>query len=288
MRTLAVVLCSVAIILGGSLVATHMTLGRNDQTRVIFLDVGQGDGILITRGSWQVLIDGGASSRVLLEKLGRYMPFWDRRIDVMIATHPDADHIAAQIGAFAHYDIGTVIATTAFKKSRIATAWHSALERSRTQVILANEKVFLQMKKDDPRAGVLRVLFPRVATNIGAMKDINDTSIVTYLTVGQTTFLMMGDLSQKQEGNIPTVPVSILKAGHHGSKTSSGAKFIARMKPQEAVISVRANNRYGHPAQEVLARLRENGARIRRTDESGDIVYNCRFTKEDVCRYKTP
>ncbi len=286
MRTFFIVFCVSAIVLIGSLTVTVLTLGRDNQTHVIFLDVGQGDGILITRGSWQVLIDGGASGRVLLEKLGRYMPFWDRRIDVVIATHPDADHIAAQIDVFARYDVGAVITTLAFKKSRIATAWHSALIRSRAPTFLANEKIAIHMKEGDDRSGVLRVLFPRTATNVRAIKDVNDTSIVTYLTVGQTTFLMMGDLSQKQEANIATVPVSVLKAGHHGSKTSSGESFIARMKPQEAIISVGAKNRYGHPAQEVLARLRRHGAYIRRTDKSGDIIYDCHFTKEDSCRYR--
>ncbi len=267
----------------GSVVLTMVHVGRTDVTRVIFLDVGQGDGILITRGSYQVLIDGGAHQRLLLEKLGRYMPFWDRTVDVMIATHPDADHIAAQIGVFDTYTVGVVIATNAFKQSRIATAWHSALERSRARVIMANESVTVHMKNDDEAAGVLRVLFPRVATHVEAIRDINDTSIVTHLRVGETTFLMMGDLSQKQEANIAVAPVSVLKAGHHGSKTSSGEEFVARVRPRDVIISVGAGNRYGHPAQEVIERFLSHGATILRTDERGDIVYVCPFAQHASC-----
>ena len=283
MRKGIVFIIGAAVLLSFVIAIVAIAAEQTRQTRVIFLDVGQGDAILITRGTQQVLIDGGADRRVLLEKLGRYMPFWDRTVDVLIATHPDADHIAAQVGVFDAYYVGAVIATDAFKKSRVATAWHSALEKSRARVIMANESVRIHMKKDDEKAGVMRVLFPRVATDVPAIKDVNDTSIVTLLTVGKTTFLMMGDLSQKQERNINPGPVSVLKVGHHGSKTSSSEEFIARVHPHDAIVSVGVHNRYGHPAQDVLARLKKYGAHIIRTDKQGDIVYMCFFEKNDVC-----
>ncbi len=276
---------SVSVIVAcASIFATFVVYGRSDQTRVVFLDVGQGDAILISRGSWQVLIDGGAEKRLLLEKLGTYMPFWDRTIDVMIATHPDADHIAAQIAAFQSYRVRTVIATEALKKSRIATVWREAFEKSGAQLIVANESVIIQMKKDDVSAGIMQVLFPRAATNIPEIEDINDTSIVTYLKVGETTFLMTGDLSQKQEANINVPYVTILKAGHHGSKTSSGEDFVQRTRPQEVVFSAGRENRYGHPAEEIVERFRKVGAKILRTDSLGDIVYICSFAEEMACK----
>lgn len=281
MRGLLYSILASGIIFIGAVFMTAFDTGRSNQTRVIFLDVGQGDGILITRGSQQILIDGGVSERVLLEKLGRYMPFWDRTLDVMIATHPDADHIAAQIGVFGMYDVPIVIVTDAFKQSRVATAWHSALTKSRAQVIDANESVIVQIEEGNDAAGIMHVLFPRGATNVPAIKDVNDTSIVTHLSVGDTTFLMMGDLSQKQERNITVPAVSVLKVGHHGSKTSSSKEFIARVRPQEAIISAGRDNRYGHPTQEVLERLVAHGAKVLRTDDMGDIVYYC--DKEESC-----
>lgn len=261
--------------------------GDGSVTRVVFLDVGQGDAILISRGTHQILIDGGASERVLLEKLGAHMPFWDRSIEVMIATHPDADHIAGQIGVFGAFRVHTVIATDAFKKSSIATAWHSALLRSGAQVIDANESVIVRLAEGDDAAGVLKVLFPRAATNVPAITDINDTSVVTHVKVGETTFLMTGDLSKEQERNIKVPPVSVLKVGHHGSRTSSGEEFIARITPRDAVISVGADNRYGHPTQEVLERLYTHGADVVRTDEVGDIVYECEEQSGFVCTRTT-
>ncbi len=266
---------SSAIIIAGAVVL-HGAARDAQVTRVIFLDVGQGDAILITRGDRQILIDGGADEKRLLEKLARYMPPWDRTVDVLVATHPDADHIGAQIAVLRTLHVPVVIATRAFKKSRIATAWHSALVRARAKVIMADQYVRIALSRDNDAHGILRVIYPRRETNIAAIRNVNDTSIVLKLTIGASTFLFTGDLSQKQERNIPAGGISVLKVGHHGSDTSTSRTLLERIAPHDAVISVGADNRYGHPHADVIERLRSRDIQVLRTDKHGDIIYTCR------------
>ncbi len=269
----------VVIIFALVTVVTMVQVVRPDVTRVVFLDVGQGDGILITRGARQILIDGGANQKVLLEQLSRYMPFWDRTIDVMLATHPDSDHIGAQIGVFGAYDVPMVIATNAFKRSRAATAWHSALARERSEVVIANAATVVRLARGDDEAGILRVVFPRnEEIDVESKDDANDTSIVARLDIGGTSFLLTGDLPSSLEEQIAQndADADILKVGHHGSRFSTAGFFLDRVTPKQAIISVGRDNSYGHPTEEVLRKLESRNIEILRTDKSGTIVYICR------------
>ncbi len=267
------------LVLGGAISIGALALydvRTDDTVRVVFLDVGQGDAILITQGARQILIDGGADGQRLLEALARYMPVWDRVVDVVIATHPDADHIGAQVAVLRTLRVGTVISTNAFKTSRVATAWHSALTQSRAEVVMADQYVSVDMVQGAPEYGQLRVLFPRRETQVRNIRNVNDTSIVTEYTIGQTVFWFTGDLSTAQERNLPARDITVLKVGHHGSDTSTSVALLERTHPKEAVISVGRNNRYGHPHEAVINRLTQYGITTVRTDERGDIIYTCR------------
>ncbi len=246
-----------------------------DRVSVHFLDVGQGDAVLIMHGTYQVLIDGGADQTRLLEALGRIIPFWDRTIETVIATHPDADHIDGLIGVFTHY--------------AVRQFWHTGFTRDDSSVFTAlSHAVEFEKGVEEvlPYVGTtlflnhftqLRILTPQSALACDTTTcDSNAHSIGALLTIGATTFYLGGDLPSSVEDLLAMPsPVTVLKASHHGAKTSTSDLFLTKTAPHDVVISVGAHNRYGHPHHEVLNRLADHSARILRTDHSGTITYSC-------------
>jgi len=248
--------------------------GKNQEVKVIFLDVGQGDAILIMQGTNQILIDGGPSGQVLMEKLGRYVPFWDREIELVIATHPDQDHIEGLLELMQNYQIGALLESTVQSKSQLYQKFEE----------LVSQK---QIKKVDAIAGIkikldqaeMEILSPRGIVPTGVVKDTNAYSVVAKLVFGENSFLLTGDFPDTEEQKLlqenVNVSAQVLKVAHHGSKYASTVEFLEKVHPQSAIISVGANNRFGHPTQEVLGRLKSYGINIFRTDEIGDIMYEC-------------
>ncbi len=247
----------------------HFSWTNSRSTEVIFLDVGQGDAILIRQGSNQILIDGGRSGKTLLSSISRYMPFWDRSLEVVIATHPDADHIGGLPSVFRSYRVDTFVSTGAESSSDIYRYFKQTREEHpSTRSMVAKRGLSFTF----PQGGSLVVWYPEDGSL--ASGDTNESSIVTRFSFGETDIVLLGDLPH-EERFLPVFPRSeILKLAHHGSKSSSSEIFLERVGAQEAVISV-GKNSYGHPAQEVLDRVSRISSVIRRTDEAGDIVYAC-------------
>ena len=273
--TLIIILALTVVISGWYLFALARELGK---TRVIFLDVGQGDAILIEQGEHQILIDGGRSGKTLLAKLGRYVPFWDRTIDTVIETHPDSDHIGGFPDLFGKYHVDTLVTTDATSDSDVWTYLGQMISEHPPTRRLLEER---GMTFSFPRGGKLETLFPESGDIIS--KESNEGSIVTRFTLGGSSVLMAGDLPH-EETFLPDVPqTDILKLSHHGSRYSSDDAFLEHVKPKEAVVSVGVNS-YGHPNADVLKRLEGRGVAIRRTDVSGDIVYAC--TDVSGCVYE--
>lgn len=253
--------------------------------KVIFFDVGQGDSILISQGANQILIDGGKDGKLLLAKLGRYLPFWDRKIEVVIETHPDADHIGGLIDVFRAYDVATVVKTRMTSDSQTFKTLEDEIGKEELEIVeakLGNKIIF-------PNGDIEEIIFPFNSLVNSLSADTNATSVVTKLSTGENKFLFTGDLPIEQENEILANNIDImanfLKVGHHGSRYSSGEKFLDAVKPQQALISVGKNNTYGHPNQEVLQRLLSRKIKIYRTDEVGDIIYECQNYK---CLTKSP
>lgn len=244
--------------------------------RIVFFNIGQGDAIFISEGSSQVLIDGGSSGKALLGKLGQYMPFWDRQIEVVIATHPDADHIGGLSAVVRKYQVENFLSNGAQSESNTFRDLEKSVKESSVTVSsvlgTGSDIVF-------PDGAALAVLSPAPGT-AKLLGETNEGSIVARLTFGNASFLFTGDLPH-EETVLPDISATrVLKVAHHGSKYSTSAEWLKKVHPETAVISV-GKNRYGHPAEAVLERLRQTGAEILRTDEQGDIVYVCR---EQDCR----
>lgn len=248
---------------------------RQSGLSVTFFDVGQGDAVLISQGSQQILIDGGRDGSLLLEKLGKAIPFWDRTIETVIATHPDADHIAGLVDVAKAYKIGSVIETDMKSDSQTYKAWEDAIDKEGSERIeaLAGEKVILK------NGAELDILFPFSEITEVDEKNSNAASVVARLIYGENSFLFTGDLPIEQELELvdkkTELSSDVFKVGHHGSKYSTSEKFLDAVKSKDAIISVGAHNTYGHPNQEITDRLSHRGINILRTDKSGDIGYKC-------------
>lgn len=266
-KLLLVVLVGLTLICG--LLLWHFE--RNAQeTEVVFLNVGQGDAILISQGRYQVLIDGGRTSKELLARVGRHVPFWDRTIEFVIATHPDADHIGGLPGLLRAYQVDHVLTTGAESSTETSRLFQETAEK---QTRSGLTKVFRGAKIAFPRGGELVIEYP-LAPLPKEASDTNEGSIVARFTYGATSFLLTGDLPHEEAVLPGEESVTVLKAAHHGSKYSTSEAFLKLVHPKEAVISV-GKNSYGHPDSGVLERLSAIGTVIHRTDEEGDVRYRC-------------
>lgn len=253
---------------------------RNVQeTRIVFLDVDQGDAILVSQGSNQILIDGGRSGKTLLSAVARHVPFWDRTIETVITTHPDADHIGGIPDLARMYRIPEYLSSGASADSQIFTLLERTIkDNGQTEEIRVRNGLTVAF----PRGGTLRVLYPDDAAGSGSS---NEGSVISRFSFGETDFLLTGDLPE-EEKRLPGIGKSeVLKVSHHGSKYATSQAFLDMVRPTEAVISVGANS-YGHPDAGVIARLADFGTVVRRTDREGDIVYRC-ILADSECVYST-
>lgn len=243
--------------------------GKTDTLRVYFLDVGQGDAIFIdspTHG--RVLIDGGPDRRVLSE-LGRILPFGDRRIDAVIATHPDADHITGLVEVFERFEVGAYIEPGVESENKIDDMLRDSL--AGTPRVLARRGMHIDLGG----GAKLLILYPNTDVS---RAETNEASVVTKLVYGDKSFLLTGDSTKNTEYlllalNGEILNADVMQAGHHGSDTSTSLLFANTVTPEYAVISAGKNNRYGHPHKTVLETLGKTGAQILKTFEHGTIAF---------------
>jgi competence protein ComEC len=242
------------------------------QLEVSFLDVGQGDAIFIhTPHGHTMLVDGGVDSRVL-ERLAKRLSYFDTKIDVMVATHADADHITGLIPVLKKYDVSHVVMSPLSGHTGIFYELTKQIENENTTSHVAKEGD--EIIFDD---GVTaRILYPE-STFHGNEKDTNDASVCILITYGSESILLTGDLPSAYERKLISeyLPhhVTIYKAGHHGSKYSSGDVLLSYIQPEYAVISAGKDNRYGHPNPEAVGRLETYSQEILSTIDKGTITF---------------
>lgn len=252
-------------------VAWTATIASPKKLRVSFLDIGQGDAILIqTPSGHDMLIDGGPSDLVL-ERMSEEMNYFDRRLEVMIATHGDADHVTGLIPILKKYDTDIIVRSPIDGESQLFKDLEIHIEEEN-----AIEHVGKRGDVIDFGDGVLAfVLYPN--KTISSKTDTNDASVSIVLLYGDHSFLLTGDLGMKYEPQLMNkhLPkgVTVYKAGHHGSKTSSGEQLLTYIKPEYSVISAGEGNRYGHPNPEALARLTNYSKEILSTIDRGTITF---------------
>ena len=243
--------------------------------RVSVLDVGQGDAILVegSRGG-RLLVDGGPDPDRLLVELDRRIPPWDRRIDVIVLSHPHEDHVAGLALLLDRYDVGRVFEPGMRGPGPGYAAWLDRVRDAETHPrlsIAAGDA----LRVDDID---LRVLWPIRGEVPDEPPDsgtgINNVSVVLLGSVGPRRFLLAGDVEEEVDPSLlaeglPTV--DFLKVAHHGSRTATTEAFVSIVRPRVAVASAGTGNPYGHPARSTLDRLSAAGTRVYRTDQDGTV-----------------
>lgn len=253
-----------------------------DNVKVVFFDVGQGAAVFIEASNRnQVLIDGGPGSQIL-NKLGKVMPFFDRNIDVVILTHPDTDHLNGLIDVLGKYTVEQIIDPCINDSSSAYQKWLRLIEEKKISRLCAQagQKIKLDNKAE------IDILYPFQSLTGVIVENTNNASLVMKLINTGSTILLTGDAEEATEFQLISGDVNlksqVLQVAHHGSKSSSSEKFLELVNPEIAVIQVGKNNRYGHPHQEVIDRLKN--IKIFRTDLDGDIGLSCRVEKCEVMR----
>jgi competence protein ComEC len=256
---------------------------------VYFLDVGQGDAILVqTPDGRQILIDGGPNPTALLSELGAVLPFWDRSLDLVVLTHPDGDHLTGLLAVLDRYQVGRVLDTSQTDAAPLAAAWRARLAKEHIPRTTALRGMRIPLGD-----AMLTVLHPSSKLLTGTASDENNNSIVLRIDYGPTSLLLTGDAESEAEADMIRaglpLQADVLKIGHHGSNGSTSAPFLVAVTPSEAVIQVGADNSFGHPAREVLKRLMDARAEILRTDTNGRIeaVSDGRTLSMKVSRWPT-
>lgn len=234
---------------------------------VMFLDVGEGDATFIqTPSGRQVLIDGGPSASVLLSQLGRRMPFWDRSLDVVVLTHPGASHLTGLLSVLERYRVDTIIFRAMEVESAAYDRWQQLVEVEGAAVYQG--EAGLRLVFDE---GVeLAVVHPGAELE---SRDVNSNALVTRLAYGSISVLLAGDIEAEVErqlvaGGAP-LRSTVLKVAHHGSCASTTSEFLEAVAPQVVIIGKGADNRFGHPCEEVLERLVD--VAVYRADERGVV-----------------
>lgn len=238
------------------------------QVTVDMLDVGQGDAILIRGGGKTVLIDSGDRSANTPDQLRALQV---ERLDLVVGTHPHADHIGRMPAVLRDFDVGLYMDSGLTHTTRVYNETMVAVEDN--EVPYKTAVTGMQLRLGDEAE--LAVLWPGARPVTGTRSDLNSNSVVLRLDHGENSFLFTGDAEEPTERGLlrgaASIDVDVLKVAHHGSAHSSESVFLNAVKPQYALVSVGHDNRYGHPDPEALDRLRAVGAMVYRTDQSGGV-----------------
>lgn len=262
----------------GGIFSYQFTKFNDGKLHLVFCDVGQGDAIFIrTSTGSNILIDGGPDDSVL-NCLSRHMPFWDKKIQMMILTHPHADHFTGLISVIKRYNVmfydtenvenpgfGTKILQDNLALNNLSAKYLQKGDK------LTNQSNFSLLTL---WSGVDSV---KDSTNNSLSEaknlDLNGFSVVQLLSYGNFKALLTGDAGVIVEDKIAkeVEKIDVLKVPHHGSKTGMSDYFLKEISPSLGVISVGAKNRYGHPSQEALTLLKNNNIKVLRTDKDGEV-----------------
>lgn len=254
--------------------APSATAQSSTNVTIKFIDVGQGEAILIALPEKTMLIDAGPTGSApkiaqVLQELGR------DKIDYLVATHPDEDHIGGMADVISNTQIGTIYAPNKTNNTATYRKFLAAIQNNNLQITLAEAGTII----DQTDSYKLEILWPKKDANF---PDTNDYSIIIKLTVGNKTFLFTGDAPTNAILNSNPGHIDVLKVSHHGSRTGTTEVLIHKLSPTYAVLSYALDNSYGHPMQSVLNALRKHSVEVWGTGANGTITITCDGTNIDI------
>ena len=254
------------------------TTQASTNVTIKFIDVGQGEAILIALPEKTMLIDAGPTGSApkiaqVLQELGR------NKIDYLVATHPDEDHIGGMADVISNTQIGTIYAPNKTNNTATYRKFLTAIQNNNLQITLAEAGTII----DQTDAYKLEILWPTKDANF---PDTNDYSIIIKLTVGTKTFLFTGDAPTNAILNSNPGHIDVLKLSHHGSRTGTNEQLVRRLSPTYAVLSYALDNSYGHPMQSVLNALHKHSVEVWGTGANGTITITCDGTTIDISSEK--
>ena len=254
--------------------APSATAQTSTNVTIKFIDVGQGEAILIALPEKTVLIDAGPTGSApkiaqVLQELGR------NKIDYLVATHPDEDHIGGMADVISNTQIGTIYAPNKTNNTATYRKFLTAIQNNNLQITLAEAGTII----DQTDNYKLEILWPKKDANF---PETNDYSIIIKLTVGNKTFLFTGDAPTNAILNSNPGHIDVLKLSHHGSRTGTTEVLIHKLSPTYAVLSYAVDNSYGHPMQSVLNALHKHSVEVWGTGANGTITITCDGTNIDI------
>lgn len=250
------------------------TAQASTNVTIKFIDVGQGEAILIALPEKTMLIDAGPTGSApkiaqVLQELGR------NKIDYLVATHPDEDHIGGMADVISNTQIGTIYAPNKTNNTATYRKFLTAIQNNNLQITLAEAGTII----DQSDAYKLEILWPTKDANF---PDTNDYSIIIKLTVGNKTFLFTGDAPTNAILNSNPGHIDVLKVSHHGSRTGTTEQLVRKLSPTYAILSYAVDNSYGHPMQSVLNALHKHSVEVWGTGANGTITITCDGTNIDI------
>jgi competence protein ComEC len=243
----------------------------NPYLTVRFLDVGQGDAIqIITPDGYEMLVDGGSNAQVL-RSLNEGRSFFDKHIDIVVATHPDTDHIGGLTDVLDRYQVENIVMTMNQSDSPAATAFNLASTDETDDIYYAETVSEIKLGAST----TVTFFSPKIDTTNW---NRNNSSIVMKISYGEIDFLLTGDVSTEVENYLVNkfrteLASEVLKLGHHGSDTSTSEELLDITQPLYAVVSAGIDNRYGHPSSDVIERVETRNIKTLNTAISGTIEF---------------
>ncbi len=260
-----------AIIFSVVFVVFIFVLPKKDNLEVDFLDVGQGDSELIkTPYGQNILVDGGPD-RTILKRLGGDLPFWDRKIDLMVLTHPHADHVTGLNEVLKRYKVEKILYTGVLHSDPNYLNWLRFVRDKKIPIFIVDHPQIVKLGNDCE----MDIIYPDENFVNKEFENLNNSSMAFKLKFKHETFLLAGDLEKDIEHKLvlgkTDLAANVFKADHHGSDTSNTEEFLNAVRPQIAIIEVGKDNKYGQPSGRVLKRFERVGTQVFRTDENGTV-----------------
>ncbi|MFA7600964.1 MAG: MBL fold metallo-hydrolase [Patescibacteria group bacterium] len=244
---------------------------KENNLKIYFLESGQADSILIkTPEKQNIIIDLG--SQIGLKKLNQKIPWWDKKINLLIITHPHDDHIAGIPLLLEKYKIEKIIFTGIECETPLYQEILKQIKNKKIDLLIPQEKQKIILGKKCE----LNFLYPQESLNKKTIENLNNSSIINQLKCNGIISLFMGDAEEIVEKKILeknyNLKSDILKIGHHGSISSSHQEFLEKVKPKISIIMVGEKNKFNHPHLRTIKKLQKIGSLIFRTDLNGTIT----------------